>query len=305
MKLIYKYGLAFIFLLPFTIANAQYAPDSLKTITGYIHYYTKGKGKPVVLLQGVPFSSYYMRGVADSLNNYQCILIDYRGTGRSQYTKVDSTWANLDYVIKDVEKVRKHLSIKKWTLIGNSYGTHIALNYAIHYPQHTDRIILTACAGTDNSFRKYYSDNIESRLTEQDFQDLEKLPADDWSAKNQIAILKIYMQAYSFDRAVMPRLFDALPEYEARIFYNHAYQITFTRTSFYRNFDISKAVYALEQPIRIIQGRQDPITGDVQVTLNERAKNSKLIFIERAGHLPWLEQPKEFFIALRKCLSDE
>lgn len=80
---------------------------------GYIHFYTKGEGEPIVLLQGVPFSNYYMRGVADFLENYKSILIDYQGTGRSQYREVDSTWANLDYVIKDVERVRKHLGIDK------------------------------------------------------------------------------------------------------------------------------------------------------------------------------------------------
>src|SRR5699024_4773669 len=107
-------------------ANAQYIHDSLKVDQGYIHYYTKGEGESIVLLQGGPgYSSYYMRGIADSLTNYQSILIDYQGTGRSQYKKVDSTWVTRTRMIKDVELVRNHLGIDKWTLIGNSYGSHL------------------------------------------------------------------------------------------------------------------------------------------------------------------------------------
>lgn len=192
-------------------------------------------------------------------------------------------------------------------LIGNSYGSHIALNYSIHYPLHTSRIILTASPGTDNSFRTYYSDNIEYGLSKKELPLLDKAIHNlvaNLSDENWMEYLKISMISYAFDEEVMPNFFDSLPPGEIPIFLNFQYQYIFSRTSFYENFDISKEVYALEQPIRIIMGRQDPLTSDIQVILNERAKHSKLIFIERAGHLPWLEQPSAFFTALRKSLND-
>lgn len=90
---------------------AQYTQDSIKSDKGYLHYFIKGKGKPVVLLQGGPgFSHDYMRGIADSLENYQTILIDYQGTGRSNYNNVDSSRVSNE----------SYLSLKRYRSTHNS-----------------------------------------------------------------------------------------------------------------------------------------------------------------------------------------
>ena len=65
----YRYGLLSICLLALTMANAQYTHDSLKTADGYIHYYTKGKGKPVVLLPGGPGYFSYFKALRESLTD--------------------------------------------------------------------------------------------------------------------------------------------------------------------------------------------------------------------------------------------
>lgn len=65
-------------------------------------------------------SSYYMRAVADSLDNYQTILVDFQGTGRSRDRKEDDSWIGIDQIVGDYETVRKHLKIDQWTIIGHS-----------------------------------------------------------------------------------------------------------------------------------------------------------------------------------------
>jgi proline iminopeptidase len=95
-----------------------------------------------------------------------------------------------------------------------------------------------------------------------------------------------------------------MPMEEEDFFFNGRFFQAFIKNPDYDAFDISKESYALDIPIRIIQGRQDPINGGTQERLNERLKNSKIIYIERSGHFPWLEQPEAFFKALRTSLSD-
>jgi proline iminopeptidase len=299
--MIMKNILPFIFLLVITTTHAQYAHDSLKVDVGYIHYYTKGEGKPIVLLQGGPgYSSYYMRGISDSLTNFKTVLIDYQGHGRSQYKKPDSSWANIDNVIMDVELVRRHLGFNKWTLIGNSYGSHYALNYAIKYPEHTSKVILTASPGTNNKFLIYYGDNINLRRTEEDVAALKKFSSP--KLMETVERMQITFKAYFFDQTKTKVVFNP-PKEEIPFFYNFEYyKAAVTRPGF-EDWDISDEVYALDLPIRIIQGRQDPVNG-MEVQLNERAKNSKLIYIERAGHFPWAEEPLEFFAVLRRCIDD-
>ena len=296
-----KYILSISLLLTFNLITAQYAHDSLKVDVSYIHYYTKGEGEPIVLLQGGPgYSSYYMRGISDSLSNYRTILIDYQGTGRSQYRKADTTWVSYDRIIKDVELVRKHLGIEKWAVIGNSYGSHYALIYAVRHQETISRVILSASPGTSNYFLVYYGDNINMRRNPEDIEVMNRLS--DSSHEIQMKRRRIYFKPYFFDPTKSSLVFTTSEE-ESRIFVNRDFNQSIYAWKGFLNWDISEEVYALTIPIRIIQGRQDPVNG-TEVQLCERAKDSKLIYIEKAGHFPWAEKPNEFFKALRKSLED-
>ena len=296
--------LLIVFLLVNISVNAQneYVHDSLEVDDGYIHYFTKGEGKPIVLLPGGPgFSHFYMRGIADSLSNYKTILIEFLGTGRSQYKKADSTWVNQDNMVNDVESLRKHLAIDRWVVLGQSWATHTALLYGINYPEHTSKIILQATAGTDNRFQDYYGDNISKGLTASDHLQLAAIRKD--TTAERFDGFKIILKGYFYDVSKASSFFN-MPVEEEPYFYNGGFFGAFTKDPGYESFDISKEAYDLDIPVRIIQGRQDPVNGGTQERLNERLKNSKIYYIERAGHFPWLEQPEAFFAALNESLKD-
>ncbi|HRP57133.1 alpha/beta hydrolase [Agriterribacter sp.] len=228
-----KILLAFTLSLVIANTNAQYVHDSLKTATGYIHYYTKGKENPVVLLPGGPgYSGYYMRGISDSLQGYKTILIDFQGTGHSLYKKPDSTWVNQDNMVQDVELLRQHLHIDKWTVLGHSWATHTALYYAIQHPKHTEKAILIATAGTDNSFLKYYEDNINKNLTQQDMTELDSLSKD--PSPNSLEISKVWFRGYFYDHDKASLLFANVPKKKSPIcktmcFLMHSYTIRISK----------------------------------------------------------------------------
>lgn len=56
------------------------------------------------------------------------------GPARSLYTTRDS--------VEDLEAVRAALEIEKISLLGVSYGTRVAVAYAMAYPQHVERLVL-------------------------------------------------------------------------------------------------------------------------------------------------------------------
>lgn len=297
-----RYIFFLFYLLLVSMAHGQYIHDSLKTDQGYIHYYFKGKGKPVVLLPGGPgFSSYYLRAIADSLTNYKAILIDFQGTGRSQYREPDSSWVNPDNIIKDAELLRKHLAIDKWIVMGQSWATHFALLYGIKHPQHTSRIILLATAGTDNKFQQYYGDNIKKGMTTADYSEIDSLRKN--ANRGRFDIFKVQFRGYFYDPSKAASFFE-MPEEEKPYFFNGSYFMAFRKDPGYDSFDISKETYSMDIPVRIIQGRQDPVNGGTQERLNERLKHSKIFYVERAGHFPWLEQPESFYKYLKECMNN-
>ncbi len=100
------------------------------------------KGVPVIALHGGPGggSSPQMRRFFDA-RKYRVILSDQRGCGKStphSELEENTTW----HLVEDIEKLRQTLGIEKWVLFGGSWGSTLALAYAVTYPERVLGIIL-------------------------------------------------------------------------------------------------------------------------------------------------------------------
>jgi proline iminopeptidase len=72
---------------------------------------------------------------------YRIILLDQRGCGRS--TPLGCTDDNnTDALVKDIETLKNHLNIENWLVFGGSWGSTLALAYAIKHPASTKGLIL-------------------------------------------------------------------------------------------------------------------------------------------------------------------
>jgi proline iminopeptidase len=101
-----------------------------------IHYEEAGNpdGHPALFLHGGPgvgILPAYRRFFDPKY--YRIILPDQRGAGRSMPSaelKENTTWD----LVEDLEKLRNHLGVSKWIVMGGSWGSTLALCYAISYP---------------------------------------------------------------------------------------------------------------------------------------------------------------------------
>ena len=106
--------------------------------------YGNPKGKPVVYMHGGPGG-----GTRPSMarffnpNKYYIVLVDQRGCGKSKPTAElrENTTQDL---VDDFEKVRKKLKIKKWMVFGGSWGSTLALYYAMAHPEVVSKLIVRA-----------------------------------------------------------------------------------------------------------------------------------------------------------------
>jgi proline iminopeptidase len=93
-------------------------------------------GVPVVFLHGGPGSgcNATQRRFFDP-KHYRIILLDQRGCGRStpQGEVKDNT---TDDLVNDIEALRNHLGIAKWHVFGGSWGSSLALVYAVKHANH-------------------------------------------------------------------------------------------------------------------------------------------------------------------------
>ncbi len=100
------------------------------------------RGAPVLFLHGGPGAGINPkhRRYFDP-THYRAILFDQRGAGRSRpHAEIlDNT---TDHLIGDIEKLRALAGVEKWLVFGGSWGSTLALAYAIRHPQRVSGLIL-------------------------------------------------------------------------------------------------------------------------------------------------------------------
>jgi proline iminopeptidase len=108
----------------------------------YVEQVGNPNGQPVVFLHGGPGAgcSPKHRQLFDPAR-YHIILFDQRGSGRS--TPHASLTANTTpHLVADMEHIRHMLGIKTWLLFGGSWGSTLALAYAVKHPAQVSGLIL-------------------------------------------------------------------------------------------------------------------------------------------------------------------
>ncbi|CAN4276105.1 MhpC Predicted hydrolases or acyltransferases (alpha/beta hydrolase superfamily) [Methylophilaceae bacterium] len=101
-------------------------------------------GTPIVFLHGGPGSGCNptQRRFFDPVF-YRIVLFDQRGCGRSKpQGEVDAN--TTDDLVNDIEALRLHLNIDKWHIFGGSWGSTLAIAYAV---KHAERIISLTLRG--------------------------------------------------------------------------------------------------------------------------------------------------------------
>jgi proline iminopeptidase len=106
--------------------------------------YGNPNGKPVLYVHGGPGGG-TRPSMARFFNptKYYIILVDQRGCGKSKPT-AELRENTIQDLVNDYEKIRNKLGITKWMLSGGSWGSTLALYYAIVHPEVVTNIILRA-----------------------------------------------------------------------------------------------------------------------------------------------------------------
>ncbi|MCX7628443.1 MAG: prolyl aminopeptidase [Methylophilaceae bacterium] len=126
-------------------AIEPYVSGHLPTSSRHLVYYEEcgnPAGFPVVVLHGGPGSGCtpVQRRFFDPAH-YRIILFDQRGCGRSQPVGCieDNTTRHL---LDDIERLRQHLAIERWLVFGGSWGSTLAIAYALEHTEHVCGLIL-------------------------------------------------------------------------------------------------------------------------------------------------------------------
>jgi proline iminopeptidase len=282
--------------LPDIAAAQQNSVDAKVTRDGIDLFYRivgPTSGEYVLVLSGGPGEDIHsMQGIADELGKkYRCIMWEQRGTGRSKLPRYDSSTVNLNAYIEDIEALRKHLHTEKFIVVGNSWGMILGLAYA---GTHSDAVRAVVAIGSGPITFEYlgvFSDNQYVRLGPCEFEvrDFWKEPSGETADPDRASFerLRAATVAYFYDRK---KALQMAAELDPRD-YNFRVPPAFLNAE--GKYDIRPKLKTIVAPVLLLQGRQD-LAGEANICeAHSLIKNSMLAFVDKCGHMPWLEKPEQ------------
>jgi pimeloyl-ACP methyl ester carboxylesterase len=124
------------------------APDGLDR--PYLVYLQGGPGFEAPRPTGQPMAPGWL---PRALRDFRVLLLDQRGTGRSTPygppgadPEVDAerlVHYRADAIVADAELLREHLGVRRWSLLGQSFGGFCALHYLSAAPQSLREVLIT------------------------------------------------------------------------------------------------------------------------------------------------------------------
>jgi pimeloyl-ACP methyl ester carboxylesterase len=225
--------------------------------------------------------------------NFTVIYYDPRGSVRSSRPSDPKLMAT-DDMVEDLERLRRDWGLNSITVLGHSHGGAIALGYAIHHSEMVHKLILVDACTEDHDLSTEREREIAARKNDPRFKDAITTITGDYDPKTDEqfdAYLKKILPLYFYDPASgMPRFAKtdtALPS----VWAYHAFG-------------------APERPVSKQEGLLNHVTAQTLVLvgdadwicpvaegqrLNQGIPNSRLVVLEKSGHFPWIEAPKQFF----------
>lgn len=271
--------------------------DSSKT-----YYKTFGKGEALLIINGGPgMNSNGFESMAKTLaENQETIIYDQRGTGKSELKELNSETISMKIMADDIESLRKHLNIKKWNILGHSFGGMLASYYATIYPNSINKLVLSSSGGIDLTLLK------TENLVERNLTKVEKDSLDYWNAEiakgntshaARLARGRAMAPAYVYDKKYVPIIAERLTQGNSKInglLWDDMQKI---------NFDCKEKLKSFKNPVLIIQGKEDIISNQIGELANKTFPNSKLILLEHSRHYGWLDAKDKYFADVNSFLK--
>ncbi len=115
-----------------------------------MYYEIHGEGEPLVLIEGLGYSTWmWYKQVNELSKHFKVIIFDNRGVGETDKPDVEYS---IEMFADDLADLLSKLDIKRAHILGVSMGGFVAQEFAIKYPCMVDKLILCSTSfGGPNS----------------------------------------------------------------------------------------------------------------------------------------------------------
>ena len=219
----------------------------------------------------------------------QVILYDQRGRGETPPT-ADPLAARIEDDADDIPALRRALGIRRWDVLGHSWGGGIAMLAVARDEAGTRRLVTVNAVGPTSAWMPALQGNALARVDDEGRAILESLyPAA--LASPDVAVHGAY------SRASYPAYF-VDPSFRSRFSPPEAVSATGAAVAARlrrEGYDWSERLRALSTPTLVLHGEGDALPPSAAKELAELLPHARLSLIPSAGHMPFWEAPQRFF----------
>ncbi len=228
-------------------------------------YKEKGTGKPVIMLHGMfGDMSNWDRVVNGVSGRFRAIVLSL------PYLEFEPKLCSVGVMTEFLASFIESHNLDDVTLIGNSLGGHVALDYVINYKDPVSRLVLTGSSGL---FERGYTDDVQIHPT------------------REYLSRKIGEVFYDKSFVTEKMVGDAYNTLKSRLLKLKIVRISKSA----KRYNLSGQLPLIKCDTLLIWGKNDIITPpEVAHIFNSGIRDSKLVFINGCGHAPMMEKPEEF-----------
>ena len=286
---------------PAATAQTPASTGDLRVPVGDASLYVRdvGSGRPLIVLHGGPdFDQAYLRPELDELaDTYRLIYYDQRGRGKSA-ENVRPENVTLASDLSDLDAVRRHFRLDAPVLLGHSWGTLLALEFARRHPTRVSHLVLMNPAPVSQAqvatLRQSYVAQLGSDMDRQRAIQAEAA----YKEGNPEAVASRYRIHFKY-ALQRPADYEKLMARMSAAFRSQGkdgiLKAWAVEEQLYRDtwslpgYDLLPKLRGLRVPTLVIVGEQDFIPPSIASAIAQALPEATLVTIPNCGHFAYLE----------------
>lgn len=262
---------------------------------GSVWYRIVGYGDttPLLLLHGGPGApSYYLELLAALGDERPVVFYDQLGAGRSDMPSDTSLW-NVDRFVRELATVRDVLGLDRVHILGQSWGTMLAVDYMLTKPDGVQSLILASPA---LSIPEWVADTDSLRTlmpveVQEAMRTHEEAGTTD-SPEYMEATMAFYAR-HLLRRQPWPAQMDSVFARFGTELYHHMWGPSeFYATGTLRTYDRTDRLGELDLPALFLTGRYDEAVPSTVERHASLVPGSEFVVLENSAHITMLDEPE-------------
>ena len=267
-----------------------------------------GARPPLVLIHGGPGGTHgSFLDALELAKERAVILYDQLDSGRSDHPDISANWT-VPRFVDELKAIRTALGVKRWHVLGASWGGTIALEYGARRPQALAGLALAgplistrSWLADANELRRKLAPDLQSQLTRCEARDPPPRKLCDAATD---AFYAIYLRREPVSDAHKTYRHPADRGFNERL-YNRMWGASeFVSTGTLKSYDGESLLVRLDgKRTLFIVGQHDEARPVTAIDFAERVPGAELAVVPGAGHATIMDRPDEWIAIVRAWLA--